>query len=156
MAKYWAIAPAKYSTSGKTAKRYRECWEYDHANGVISIGWNLGDSPESPEHLRSLWAERANPAWGGLKRGCRMVERFYFEIEDGDLVVARAGLEKYAGLGEFQGDAYYDEDASRQTWGGNLRKVRWQPDSSLRLSRVRFSRPTLYLLPPEKARLFNW
>lgn len=154
MTKCWAISPAKYSPIGDTAARYDACWQYDHANGVIAIGWDLKDAPESPEHLRRLWAERADPAWS--ETGRRMVERFYFEIEDGDLVVARAGLLKYAGLGEFQGDAYYDEDASGQTWGGNLRKVRWQPDRSLRLSPVRFSRPTLYQLRPEKARLFNW
>ena len=155
MAKYWVIAPAEYSPSGCKAKRYRKCWQYDHANGVIAIGWlREGDAPESPEHLRRLWAESARTARS--ERGRRMVERFYFEIEDGDFVVARAGLLKYAGLGEFQGDAYYDEEASDQTWGGNLRKVRWQPDRSLRRSPVRFSQPTLYQLSPEKARLFNW
>ncbi|MDE0019757.1 MAG: hypothetical protein OXT69_00040 [Candidatus Poribacteria bacterium] len=154
MAKYWVIAPAEYSSSGSKADWYDTCWQYDHANGVIAIGWNLEEAPESPEHLRRLWAERADPAWS--ERGRRMVERFYFEIEDGDFVVARAGLLKYAGLGEFQGDAYYEEEASDQTWGGNLRKVRWQPDRSLRRSPVRFSQPTLYQLSPEKARLFNW
>ncbi len=149
MAKYWVMAPAEYSSSGSKAEIYDACWQYDLANGVISIGW-IGEAPESPEHLRRLWP----PKWTETAR--RMVERFYFEIEDGDFIVARAGLLKYAGLGEFQGDAYYDEEASRKTWGGNLRKVRWQPERSERRSPVRFSRRTLYQLSPEKARLFNW
>ena len=149
MANYWVIAPAKYSPSGSVADLYHKCWQYDHANGVIAIGW-MEEAPESPEHLKSLWP----PTWSEKAR--RMVERFYFEIEDGDFVVARAGVEKYVGLGEFHGDAYYDEEAADQTWGGNLRKVRWQPDRSLRPSPVRFSRQTLNLLSPENAELFNW
>ena len=63
MATTWVMAPAEYGASGPKAGIYRRCWEYDFENGVISIGWDLGEAPVSREHLEVLWMRYADPAW---------------------------------------------------------------------------------------------
>ena len=153
MNRCWVIAPAEYRPAGEKAAWYRTCWQYDLANGIIAIGWGLGEAPESRAHLEFLWELYAGPTWTG--RGRRMVEQFYFEIEEGDLIIARAGLSRYVGYGEFRGDAFYDEKAEGQTWGCNHRRVRWEPERGMRRSPVRFTQNTVYLLSEDKARLFN-
>ena len=54
MSKYWAMSPAEHAEHGKRAARFNECWEFDYAHGVIAIGWDLGEAPESIEHLWNI------------------------------------------------------------------------------------------------------
>ena len=149
------MAPAQYAPSGKTGVKFRKCWQYDLEHGVISIGWDLGEAPESREHLAWLWEEYAEPEWGDSEHALRMLGYFWFDIEPGDLVIARAGLTKYVGLGEFHGEPYRDEDAAGLTWGCSFRRVRWEPTPGERYSPVRFTQFTLYPLKPDKVALFG-
>ena len=155
MTRYWAIAPAEYSPKGKIGTKFQKCWQYDLARGVISVGWDLGETPESREHLAWLGEEYADPEWANSRACFRMLEKFWFAIEPGDMVVARAGLTRHVGLGEFQGHAFYDQDAVGETWGCSFRSVLWEPFQGERNSPIRFTRPTLYALQPDQFSRFE-
>lgn len=104
MTRYWVMAPARYSSSGTVGAEYHKCWQYDLEHGVIAIGWDLGEAPKSREHLYRLWDANAKPEWEATPdHAIRMLSRFWFEVEPGDMVIARAGLLLYVGIGEFQG-----------------------------------------------------
>ena len=165
MPKYWVMAPAEYAENGGAAARFLKCWEYNFANSLISIGWNLGDKPRSQQHLYSLWQQYADPKWDRTRdglpyqltpHGLVMLERFWFDIEPGDMVIAKAGLTHYVGVGEFQAESFYDAGAMCRTWGCSFRRVRWEPSPGIRPSPVRFAQTTLYSLQPEKFRQFGF
>ena len=153
MATTWVMAPVEYGASGPKAGIYRRCWEYDFENGVISIGWDLGEAPVSREHLEVLWMRYADPAWADPGR--RMLEYFWFDIQDGDTVIARAGALRYIAIGEFAGEAYYDQNAEGLAWGCSFRKVMWEKDPRERLAPFVLGRNTLYPLDSERAALFG-
>ena len=165
MPKYWAMSPAEYAPKGNDGIRFQECWKYDLEHGVISIGWNLGEKPESQRDLYSLWEHFACPEWNKTREGqpyrswpphgLRMLERFWFEIEPGDMVVAKAGLNHYVGVGEFQEESFYDGSAMDRTWGCSFRRVRWEPSLGIRPSPVNFTQATLHSLEPGKFRQFR-
>ena len=155
MTRYWAIAPAEYSPKGKIGTKFQKCWQYDIARGIISVGWDLGENPQSREHLAWLWEEYADPEWASSRACFGMLEKFWFDIEPGDKLIARAGLTRYVGLGEFQGDPFYDQDALGETWGCSFRRVLWEPCPEERNSPLRFTRRTLYALRPDQFRLFG-
>ena len=155
MVQYWAMAPAEYGPSGEKAATYRKCWDYDLRNNTIAMGWDLGEKPRSREHLDHLFDNYADPNWEASPTHIlRMLSMFWFDIEPGDIVIARAGVLRYAGIGEFQGDAYYDPTASCSTWGCSLRKVNWEPHAAIRRSPIRFTRSTLSRLSPQQGILF--
>ena len=151
----WVMAPAEYSPTGAKGRNFRKCWQYDLEHRVISIGWDLREAPESREHLAGLWKRYAAPEWANSKDGFRMLSQFWFDVEPGDMVIARAGLTQYIGLGQFEGKACYDEGAAGLTWGCSLRRVLWEPAPRVRNSPVRFARKTLYTLKPYKVALFG-
>ena len=157
MARYWVMAPAEYSPSGAIGAEYQKCWQYDLEHGVIFMGWDLGAAPRSREHLHRLWDTNANPGWeGSPEHAIRMLSSFWFDVEPGDMVIARAGPLHYVGVGEFQGEPYYDPGGAGLTWWeAYFRRVRWEPTPGMRRSPVRFGRFTLYPLAPEKAALFR-
>ena len=150
---YWVMSPAEYRPTGERGNCYRKCWQYDLGHGVISIGWDVGEAPESREHLRWLWETYADPSW--REHGLKMLSYFWFDIIPGDIVIARAGLLRYVGVGEFQGEPYYDESVRGSTWGCSMRRVRWDSRIGETLSPVRFGGNTLYPLSPDKAPLFE-
>ena len=84
-----------------------------------------------------------------------MLDKFWFDVEPGDIVIARAGVLRYVGVGEFHGEPYYDAKATGLTWGCSFRPVRWELTPGIQRSPVRFGRYTLYCLAPEKAVLFR-
>ena len=138
MIRCWAMAPAEYSPTGAKGTVFRKCWQYDLDHGVIAIGWDLGEAPESREHLAWLWRNCPNREWNS-DEGLRMLGQFWFDVELGDMVIARAGVTKYVGLGEFQGEPYYDPDAADLTWGCSFRRVLWEPTAGpVRCSPVQF------------------
>jgi hypothetical protein len=51
---------------------------------VISVGWNLGEAPESRKHLDWLWEAYAEPEWRNFGHGLKMLSYFWFDIEPGD------------------------------------------------------------------------
>ena len=155
MTKYWAMAPAKHSNHGRKAARYNECWSFDHTHGVIAIGWDLGEEPDSPEHLDWLWEAYARPEWRKTDHGLKMLQKFWFEVDATDMVVAKAGLYRYVGVGEFQSKPFYDPSVEGLTWVCSLRRVLWDSRAEKRNSPVRFTRSTLYSLRPDQFRQFQ-
>ena len=160
MVRYWAMVPAEYAPTGAKGATFRKRWQYDLEHGVIAIGWDLGKAPESSVHLARMWQESAEPEWRNsgdydIDHGLKMLATFWFDIEPGDIVIAGAGVKKYVGVGEFQGESYYDQDADGLTWGCSFRRVLWSPTSGLRNSPVWFSRRTLYELTRDKGALFG-
>ncbi len=118
----WAIAPAEHGP--KVNEIFDRCWQYDRNRGVIAVGWDLGRAPKDRDDLQALWESCACPIWTAAQR--RMLERFWFEIQPGDWVVARAGRSLLVGVGTVEGKAFYDQAAGGATWGCSLRPVRWE------------------------------
>lgn len=140
--RYWVIAPADY----RNRDEFDRCWHYDRENGVIAIGWDLGGAPRSQEHLEELFrstAEREN--W--TRHGLHMLTKFWFEIQPGDRIIARAGRNRIVGIGEVQGKAYYDADEERRTWSSNFLPVRWDDTEERDFPDIVFGMQTVYELP---------
>ena len=159
MVRYWAMAPTMHTNTRSEGATFDERWEYDLANGVISIGWDMHETPQSKAHLEWLWDDRANPYWGDREVALRMLGYFWFDVQPGDIVIARAGVEQYVGYGVFRGEPWYDERGYGQTGIKNyysFRRVVWAPPSGERKdSPVRFGRNTLYPLTDEKVALLQ-
>ena len=99
MTRYWVIAPAEY----RNPDEFDRCWSYDRQNGVIAIGWDLGEAPRSQEHLEELFNRRAEKeGWkeGWTSLGLHMLRKFWFEIQPEDRIIARAGRKRIVGIGE--------------------------------------------------------
>ena len=164
MSQNWVMAPAEYAPNGEAADIFWKHWEYDLANDVIAMGWDLGKKSDSREHLYSLWEKYAPPEWNRTRQGkqyestphgLKMLERFWFDIEPGDMVVARAGITRYVGIGEFQEEPFYVERSDGLEWGCSFRQVRWELSPGIRPSPVKLTQATLYSLQPEKFRQFR-
>ena len=118
----WAIAPAEHGPKvNETFDRY---WQYDQHHGMIAVGWNLGRAPKDRDDLQALWD--AHPCEEWTLRHHRMLERFWFDVQVDDWVVARAGRSRLVGIGTVEGEASYDPSMDGLTWGCNLRRVHWE------------------------------
>ncbi len=126
MVRYWIITPYHYYRP----EEFDQCWHYDRNNGVIAIGWNLGNlSNLSVEAIRMRYEdefpdEDPNSFYQVLK--------FWQEIQPGDRIIARAGRKRIIGLGTVQGRPYYSlEEWERRGRGidftthTNFLPVRW-------------------------------
>lgn len=106
MPRYWVIAPFR----SKDQAFFDKVWQFDLANGTISIGWHelgdvssmsreaLGDAvaktyPASPLATRTLFA---NMLWA-----------FFHEIAPGDVVIARRGRKSLAAIGTVAKTGYF-------------------------------------------------
>jgi restriction system protein len=105
MTRYWVIAPFE-----SNLPMFERVWQFDLANGVISIGWHeLGDvSSLTKDELRTKYEEKfgsTNP--GTVTKTVNMLCNFFHEIKEGDIVLARKGTKKLAAVGTVKGDAYF-------------------------------------------------
>lgn len=105
MSRYWVIAPYEVNLPA-----FEKVWQFDLANGVISIGWHeLGDiSALDKDELRAAYQEKysgTNP--GSITRTVNMLWNFYHEISEGDIVLARKGTKKLAAVGTVTRSAYF-------------------------------------------------
>ena len=159
MGRYWVMAPTMHTNTRSEGATFDERWAYDLEHSVLSIGWDMGETPQSRSHLEQLWDENANPDWGDRRIALRMLGYFWFDIQPGDVVVARAGVEQYVGYGVFRGEPWYDEMAYHQSGIENyysFRRVDWAPTSGERKdSPVRFGQNALYPLKDYKVALFQ-
>jgi predicted Mrr-cat superfamily restriction endonuclease len=106
MPRHWIIAPVE----SDPADVFNRVWDFDRANGMITIGWGeLGDvskmsrqelleavtnsDPKKPPQTRALIA---NMLWA-----------FHHEIGVGDFIIARRGRKVLAGVGEVSKPASY-------------------------------------------------
>lgn len=117
MPRYWVVAPFKNKDF------FEQVWQFDLANGVISIGWSdLGDISAYPDKasLRSVYEEKYYTRnSGSITRTVNMIWNFYHEIEKGDVILARRGTKQLAAIGLVKGKAYYDKNKSRNLSSGN-------------------------------------
>jgi restriction system protein len=116
MPRYWAIAPADSTDS----ELYDAVWEYDLANGVISIGWReLGEvsrlsDTEIRDRIRERWPDYTP---GAAMTAARMLHKFYHTIVPGDVIIARRGTRQIAGVGTVRKAAHYDPDRLHAVFG---------------------------------------
>ena len=131
MTRYWVIAPYD-STNSKVWDRV---WLYDLTNGVIAIGWReLGDTSACDEKgLKAL----IDSKYGDKNTGWRTwsfnsMWRFWHEIKAGDVIIARKGTKRIAGIGIVTRTAFYDSSIGYERVGrltddyySNLIGVQW-------------------------------
>ncbi|WP_417848338.1 endonuclease NucS domain-containing protein [Thalassoglobus sp.] len=96
MSKIWVIAPF----DSRWPEEWEQVWEFDKANGLISIGFNdLNDVHSySIEQLKELMDNHS----------AHTLYKFYNEIHEGDTIVARYGTCELAGIGTVTREAYHD------------------------------------------------
>ena len=131
MVRYWVIAPYYYGNR----EAFEKAWDYCRRNGVKGIGWDLlGDlSLASKEEIKLLYQEqpeyRRNPKTGKKSIGYLFLQRFWHDIELGDIIVARAGLKKIVATGVVFDKPYFDPEKGRRLLYDdphpNLLPVRW-------------------------------
>ncbi len=110
MIRYWVIAPY-----ANVPEVFEKVWQFDLANEIISIGWKeLGDfSSLTKSDLRAAM----HKAYDGNTRGLNMLWDFYHSIRAGDIVIARKGRKKIAGVGTVIKPAYYSQAQNVQAVG---------------------------------------
>ncbi len=117
MPRYWVVAPFENKDF------FERVWQFDLANGVISIGWSdLGDISAYPDKdsLRAAYEEkRYTKNSGSITRAVNMIWNFYHEIGEGDIILARRGTKQLVAIGTAKGKAYYDENKGRNLASDN-------------------------------------
>lgn len=99
MSRHWVIAPVE----SKPAEVFDKVWQFDLANGLISIGWqNLGDvsrmsRDELIQAVASAYPDKPQQTKGLI---ANMLWSFYHEIRPGDFLIARRGRKVLAAVGE--------------------------------------------------------
>ena len=101
MPRYWIIAPTANDAS------YDGVLQFDLANSCISIGWaGLGDiSKMSREELQAK-VEVTYPQ-GAHTLITNMIWNFYHEIDAGDVILARRGLQTLSAVGDVTAKASF-------------------------------------------------
>jgi len=124
MIRYWVVAPY----DADVPEVWERVWQFDLSNEVISIGWQeLGDfSSLSENELRAAMQR----AYDGKTHSFNMLWNFYHSIQVDDIVIARKGLKKIAGVGTVIKPAYYSRDKNVGASGpdhthSNYLGVRW-------------------------------
>ena len=151
MVRYWVIAPWLFEQRAD----FEKVWKYDLENSVISIDCgNVGDFTHlSREEVKDRWREEASRAGHSVPvssyyRG--QIDRFLFEIQPADQVIARAGRKRIVGIGTVMGKPYYvDKTKWREMLGirhdqnDKFLPVRWD-DVVRRSSSAMFGITTVY------------
>lgn len=127
--KYWVIAPMESTTPEEL---FQTAWEYDKRHGTIAVGWHThtqdGESLLSDKVLHKqtlailthvncasfgdfqrnfrVLKEQGEIGWG--PRAPKMIWEFHRDIQRGDKVIARRGLNTILGIGTVTKTAYYD------------------------------------------------
>ena len=104
--RYWVIAPVE----SKPAELFDKVWQFDLANGLISIGWDaLGDVSKMSREGLSKFVAAAYPDKPSSARTliANMIWPFWNEITPGDFVIARRGQKTLVGVGRVVRAAFY-------------------------------------------------
>jgi hypothetical protein len=108
MTRYWIVAP--YNST--KPEIWEKVWNYDIANDTIAIGWaDLGDiSSLDEEGLRKLINDKYPDMTPGLKTwSFNSMWNFWHNIKENDIIIARRGTKKIAGIGRVTHTAFYNE-----------------------------------------------
>ena len=150
MTRNWVIAPYHFDRP----EAFEQVWNFDRNNGVIAIGWNMGDlSDLSPEDIQNRHAE----IWQDRSRvGLNQVLKFWREIQPGDRIIARGGRKKIVGIGTATGPAFYDPRKGAERIGRlviepyeNFLPVRWESEE-IEFPDMVFGMLTVYELPNDR------
>jgi 5-methylcytosine-specific restriction protein B len=136
MSRFWVIAP--YGT--KERGDWEKVWRFDLDRGIISIGWTkLGDISSLSEKQLSELIDHAyvNESAISRKYRYRMLWNFYHSIKPGDVIIARKGVKKIAGIGTVVRAAYYESNKNPHAIGdvgtySNHLDVRWEEEPQRR------------------------
>lgn len=107
--RHWVIAPMEAATPNKL---FATAWDYDKQHGTIAVGWccdnMLLQNVSQCMNVQELQTEikRHKLGWG-LVVG-RIIWDFHCNIQVGDTVIARRGLNEILGIGTVTKTAYYD------------------------------------------------
>ncbi len=104
--RYWVIAPF----DSTIRDIWEKVWQFDLTNNVISVGWReLGDiSAYNEDELRTAIDNT---------RSFNMLWDFYHSVKKGDIVIARKGRKKIAGIGTVTKPAYFNKDKNLKVAG---------------------------------------
>ncbi len=122
---------AESESSQSSAVRYwlyaagRDCvnWNQDYAEGIMALGWeNIGDYSQysSKEEIRRKLSEFNSGS--RCTNAAHAIWQFCNDIQKGDIVIVKKGMQKIVGRGVVTGD--YEYDAARGNYR-NIRKVEW-------------------------------
>jgi len=148
--RYWAIAPVE----ANPPELYDKIWQFDLANGLISIGWKeLGDVARmSHEQLADAVAmnyPNKPPPTRGLY--ANMIWAFYQTIRSGDVVIARRGRKMLTAVGMVKSRAFYAPGKNPILDHPNFLEVQWQDQPRDKtFPSITFPMFTVAELPKEK------
>ena len=158
MGRIWVIAPA----DSTKAEIWEKAWEYDFNHNVIAIGWGgeLGDVSSLNE---GQLKERIEKAYPDVKPGIKTsyfnsVWNFWHNIKIDDIIIARRGTKKIAGIGKVTGTAFYDKNMGKdrmphrpETCYSYFISVEWMKDKKdIVFDKIVFSMATIYEIPESK------
>lgn len=125
MPRYWVIAPVE----SKPTELFDKVWQFDLANGLISIGWqNLGDvsrmnRDDLTQVVASTFPDKPQQTKGLIGN---MLWSFYHEIRPGDFIIARRGRKTLAAVGEVTEAAVHTPGRNPAHGHKGFLKVTWQ------------------------------
>jgi restriction system protein len=151
MARYWVIAP--YDSTQPSV--WERVWKLNVADGFISVGWrDFGDTYGQSEPELRATSEKHSVS----PMSFRMFWNFSREIKEGDIVLARQGRKKIAGVGTVLRTAYYDPRKNTPSLQAknnypNHIDVQWRTDFVPReFDRIVFGMQTIYEIDDERFR----
>lgn len=157
--RYWVIAP--YDSTQPQV--FQTAWDWDLENSTIAVGWRqLGDiSNLTREQLDRKYAETlAGRPKNVATKDCNALWRFYHDTTPGDIVIARRGRRRIAGIGQVSGSAFYDEQRGRVRVGSltedfypNFLPVSWRQGADREFEDQVFGFFTIYEISEEKYRV---
>jgi predicted Mrr-cat superfamily restriction endonuclease len=154
MPRYWVIAPYHADKP-----EFWKIWNYDLTHDVISIGWKeLGDISVLSEAQLSNALDRTYSAENpeARKQWFGSLRRFYHSIKEGDVVIARQGRQKIAGVGTVTRAAYYEQKKNPEVFPAdqyypNHIDVEWYSvPRDKTFDRQVFAMQTVYEIPADK------
>jgi hypothetical protein len=133
--KIWRVAP------GRRGEWWNECRE----NGCIVIGWSEAAKKAPKNDFRKLRSRKElrelfRQAYGGKKGvgGWSEVWRFVHEIQPGDIIVAKSGIEEILGIGIVTSDCippgHPDHPLGNKHEFRHARKVDWRITEGVRVN----------------------
>lgn len=125
MPRYWVIAPVE----SKPTELFDRVWQFDLANGLISIGWqSLGDVSRMSRDQLSQAVASTYPDKPQQTKGliANMLRSFYHEIHPGDFVIARRGRKTLAAVGEVTEAAVHTPGRNPAHGHRGFLKVTWR------------------------------
>jgi hypothetical protein len=133
--KIWRVAP------GRRGEWWNECRE----NGCIVIGWSEAAKKAPKNDFRKLRSRKElrelfRQAYGGKKGvgGWSEVWRFVHEIQPGDIIVAKSGIEEIPGIGIVTSDCippgHPDHPLGNKHEFRHARKVDWRITEGVRVN----------------------